>query len=135
MAIFHFSQFEHELFCWYFKRLNVFLAQCDYCMGKWKILGIIDECVNNETGILLQFWDFHGKMLIKLGVCLSGLHGYRLSLKRLVVFLDIHLLIHVHSMLDRTMLLCGVTCVTLMPIMLVLALIMHTVPILIRLYL
>ena len=30
-------------------------------MGKWRILGIIDECVNNETRILLQFWDFHGK--------------------------------------------------------------------------
>jgi len=54
-------QFEYELFCWYFKRLNAFLAQCDYCVDKWEILGIIDEGVNNETRILLQFWDFHGK--------------------------------------------------------------------------
>ena len=30
-------------------------------MGKWKILGIIDEGMNNETRILLQFGDFHGK--------------------------------------------------------------------------
>jgi len=61
MAIFHFFQFEHELFCWYFKRLNAFLAQCGYCVGKWKILGIIDEDVNNEIRILLQYWDFHSK--------------------------------------------------------------------------
>jgi len=60
MAIFHFPQYEHELFCWYFKRLNVFLAQCEYYVGKWKILGIVDEGVNTETRILLQFWDFHG---------------------------------------------------------------------------
>ena len=28
-------------------------------MGKWEFLGIIDEGVNGETRILLQFWDFH----------------------------------------------------------------------------
>ena len=61
MAIFHFSQFEHELFCWHFKHLNAFLAQCGYCVGKCEVLGIIDEGVNNETRILLQFWYFHGK--------------------------------------------------------------------------
>jgi len=61
MAIFHFSQFVHELFCWYFKHLNAFLAQCDYCVGKWKILGIIDESINNETQVLLRYWDFHGQ--------------------------------------------------------------------------
>ena len=61
MAIFHFLQFEYELFCWYFKCLNAFLAKCGYCLGKWKILCIIHEGVNNETWILLQFWDFHGK--------------------------------------------------------------------------
>jgi len=57
MAIFHFPQFEHELFCWYFKHLNAFLAQCEYYLGKWEILGIVDEGVNNETGILLQYFD------------------------------------------------------------------------------
>ena len=72
MVIFRFSQYEHELFCWYFKGLNAFLAQCGYCVGKWKILGIIDKGVNSKTRILLQFWDFHRKMLIKLGLCLSG---------------------------------------------------------------
>jgi len=59
MAIFHFPQYAHELFCWSFKRLNTFLTQCEYFVGKWKILGIIDEGVNSETRILLQFWDFH----------------------------------------------------------------------------
>ena len=47
------------------------------------------------------------KMLMKLGLCLSGLHGPHLSLKRLVVFMEIHFMIHVHSMLDHIMLLCG----------------------------
>ena len=60
MAIFHFPQYEHELFCWYLKRLNAFLAQCGYCVDKWEILGIVDEGVNSEIRILLQFWDFHG---------------------------------------------------------------------------
>jgi len=61
MAIFHFPQFEYELFCWYFKRLKAFLAQSDYCVGKWKILGNIDEGVNSKFRILLQYWDFHYK--------------------------------------------------------------------------
>jgi len=30
-------------------------------VGKRKIIGIIDEGVNNKTRILLQFWGFHGK--------------------------------------------------------------------------
>ena len=30
-------------------------------MGKWKILGIIDEGVNNEARILLQYCHFRGK--------------------------------------------------------------------------
>jgi len=54
MVIFHFSQFEHELFWRYFRRLNVFLAQCGYHMGKWKILDIVDAGVNGETRILLE---------------------------------------------------------------------------------
>ena len=61
MVIFYFLQLEHELFYWYFKCFNAFLTQCDYCVGKWKILGIIDEGMNNETRILLQYWDFHGQ--------------------------------------------------------------------------
>jgi len=52
MAIFHFLQFEHELFWRYFKRLNAFLPQYGYCLGKWKILDIIDEGVNTETRAL-----------------------------------------------------------------------------------
>jgi len=49
MAMFHIPQYEHELFCWYFKRLNAFLAQCEYFVGKWEILGIVDGGVNKET--------------------------------------------------------------------------------------
>ena len=47
----------------YFKRLNVFLAQCDYCVGKWECLDIVDKGVNNETLILLGYWDFHSKTI------------------------------------------------------------------------
>jgi len=104
-------------------------------VGKWKILGIVDEGVNKKTRILLQFWDFIVKMLMKLGLCLNGLLGIRLNLKRLVVFMVIHFMIHVHSMLNHTMLIFRVICVILLPIMLVHVLIMHTVLILIRLYL
>jgi len=53
MTIFHFPQFEHELFFWYFKRLNAVLAQCVIVLGKWEILGIVAEGVNSETRILL----------------------------------------------------------------------------------
>ena len=74
------------------------------------------------------------KVLMKLGVCLSGLLGTRLSLKRLVVFMDMYFMTHVPSMLDHSILLFGVTCVILLPIMLVHVLIMHTVVLLIRLY-
>ena len=123
------------MFCWYFKHLNAFLAQCGYCVGKWKIVGIIDEGVNNETEFFYNFGIFIVKMLMKHGICLNGLLGIRLSLKRLVAFLDIYFMFHVHSMLNRTVLLCGVTCVILLLIMLVHVRIMHTVLILICLYL
>ena len=58
---FNFSQFEYELFWRYFKRLNVVLAQCGYCVGKWKSLSIVDEGVNSETHILFEYWDFYAK--------------------------------------------------------------------------
>ena len=123
MAIFHFPQFENELFCWCFKRLNAFLAQCGYCVGKWKILGIIDEGVNNETQILLQFWDFHGRTVDEAWSLLEWVAWDSfLSLIRLVVFVDIIFPILMPFMLDRTMLLFGVICVILLPITLVLAL-------------
>jgi len=105
-------QYEHELFCWYFKRLNAFLAQCEYYVSKCEILGIVDEGVNSETQILLQFWDFH---LLNVDDAWSGIH---LNLKGLAVFVDILFLIHVHFMLYHTMLLCGVICLILLPIML-----------------
>jgi len=82
-----------------------------------------------------NFGIFMVKMLMKLGVCLSGLHGTRLNLKSLVAFLDIYFMILVRSMLDRIMLLFGVIFVVLLSIMLVHVLIMHTVLLLIHLYL
>jgi len=104
-------------------------------VGKWKTLGIIDEGLNNETRIRLHFLDFHGKNVAKLFICLSGLLRTRLSLKTLVVFIVIPFMIHVHPMLNRTMLLFRVKCVILLFIMLVGVLIMHIGLILIRLHL
>jgi len=54
-TIFYFSQFKHELYCKYFKRLLVFLAQCGYCVHKWETLGIVDEDVNSEMRTLLEY--------------------------------------------------------------------------------
>ena len=106
------------MFCWYFKRLSVFLAQCGYCVDQWKILGIVEEGVNNETRILLQYWDFIVKILMKHEICLNRLLGTHLSLKRLVAFVDILFPILVHFMLDLIMLLVDVTCVVLLIIIL-----------------
>ena len=69
-------------------------------MGKWKILENVDE-----GGVFLQ------KPLMRNGICLSGLLGIRLNLRRLIVFLNIHFPILVHSMLDLITLLFGATCV------------------------
>jgi len=40
-------------------------------VGKLKILGIIDEGVNNETQILLQYWNFHGQNVDKTWILLE----------------------------------------------------------------
>ena len=82
-----------------------------------------------------NFGIFIEKNVEKLGLCLSGLHGIRLNLRRLVVFLNIHFMILVRFMLDCTMLLFGVTYVILLPIKLVHVLIMHAILSLTRLYL
>ena len=55
MEFFHFPQFEYELFWRYFKRLNAFLAECCYYIGKWKILDIGDEGVNSKTRTLFEY--------------------------------------------------------------------------------
>jgi len=78
---------------------------------------------------------FMVNLLMKYGLCLSGLLGIHLSLIRLVVFVDIIFPILVPFMLYRTMLLFGVICVILLPTMVVHVLIKHTVLILTRLYL
>ena len=68
---------------------------------------------------------FNAKVLLKLGLCLSGLLRIHSSLRRLVVFQDTLFLTHEHSMLDHIMLLFGVTCVVLLTIMLYHVLIMR----------
>jgi len=40
MAIFHFPQYKHELFCWYFKRLNVFKMLMMHGICFYGLLGI-----------------------------------------------------------------------------------------------
>ena len=75
--------------------------------------------MNSETRILLQFWDFHGLTIDDAWSLLEWVAGILLNLTRLVVFIIIYFPIHVHFMLDHTMLLFGVICVVLLPIMLV----------------
>jgi len=55
MVIFYFPQFEHELFWSYFKCLNIYLTQCNCDVGKSEILDVVDEGVNSETLILLEY--------------------------------------------------------------------------------
>ena len=59
-------------------------------MGKWKILGIVDEGVNDDIYILLEYWGFHGRNVDKFWVCLSGLLRILLNLRKLVIVLDSH---------------------------------------------
>ena len=62
MAIFHFPQYEQELFYSYWDRLHTYLAQCDSCgylYGKWEVLHAVDEGVNCETRTLFEYWDFY----------------------------------------------------------------------------
>ena len=123
------------MFCWYSKRLDVFVPKCGYYIGKWEILGIVDEGLNNETIILLQYWDLHRRNVDEAWCLLEWVAWDSLSLKRLVAFMDFYFMTHVHFMLDSTKLLFGVIFVILLPIMLVHVLIMHIVLLLICLYL
>ena len=66
------------------------------------------------------------KVLMRHGVCLIGVLGIPLSLRRLVVFVDIILLILMHSILYLSMLIFGVTCEVLLTIILLHVLPMHT---------
>jgi len=63
------------------------------------------------------------KILMRHSICLSGLLGIHLSLRRLVVFLDIYFLILFYFRLDLIMPLFGV--VILLAMLLIHALIMH----------
>jgi len=38
--------------------MHAFIAQYGYYVGKWKILDIVDEGVNNKTDTLLEYWAF-----------------------------------------------------------------------------
>jgi len=66
-------------------------------------LAIVDEGVNSKTRILLEYWGFMVKALMKHVICLGGSLELHLSLRRLVVFLDIHFLILVCSIVDHIM--------------------------------
>jgi len=41
--------------------LDIFLAQCGYCVGKWEALDIVDEGLNSEAYILSEYWSFRGR--------------------------------------------------------------------------
>jgi len=113
--------------------VNAFLAQCDYCVEKWKILGIIDEGGNRKPEFFYNIGIFMVKMSMKHGGCLSGYLGTHLSL--LVVFMDIYFITHVYLMLNLIVLLFGVSCVILLTLMLIHFHILHTMLVLIHLYL
>ena len=64
MEIFHFPQYEQELFYRYWDCLHAYLAQCDSCghlYGKREILHVVDEGVNCETPTLFEYWDFYAR--------------------------------------------------------------------------
>ena len=64
MAIFHFSQYEQELFYGYWDHLHAYLAQCDSCgylYRKCDILLVVDEGVNCETRALFECLDFYAR--------------------------------------------------------------------------
>jgi len=68
---------------------------------------------------------FMVKMLMIHCTYLIGLLGIHLNLRRLVMFLDIHVLILVHFILYLIMLLSSVICVILLTMLLICVLIMH----------
>ena len=59
------------------------------------------------------------------GICLSGLLGIHLSLRRLGEFVDIQFMIRAHSIVDLIIALFGVTCVILLTMPLIRVLIRH----------
>ena len=65
------------------------------------------------------------KMLMRHDICLSGLLGIYLNLRRLVVFLDIYSLIGVRFRLDLIIPLFDIACVILFTMILIGAHIMH----------
>ena len=68
MAIFHFPQYEQELFYHYWDRLHAYLPQCASCgysYERWEILHVMDEGVNCETHTLFAYWDFYARNVDK----------------------------------------------------------------------
>ena len=65
------------------------------------------------------------EMFVMHGICLNGLLGIHLNLRRLLLFRNIHFLILAHSIVDLIMPLFGVICVILLTMLLVHVLIMH----------
>jgi len=65
MAIFHFSQFEHEPFRQYLSRLNDYRAQYVFSMyEKWKICDIVLEGITHETRATLESMCYGGLCLL-----------------------------------------------------------------------
>jgi len=63
MAVLYFLQDENEYLWMYFDRLNNFIAQHCYCLGKQKILNVINEGLNGETRTFLQYFMFLSKTI------------------------------------------------------------------------
>jgi len=61
MAIFHFSQFEHEPFWQYLSRLNDYRAQYVHSMfAKWEICNVMLEGITHETRATLKSMCYGG---------------------------------------------------------------------------
>ena len=71
--------------------------------------------MNSEIRILLQFWDFHRLSVNEAWNLLLWVVRDSFEFEKACCVL---FPIHVHFMLDHTMLLCGMICVILLPIML-----------------
>ena len=104
-------------------------------MGKWEILGLIDESVNSKTRILLQYSDFHGQNVNEAWSLLEWVAWDSFEFEKASCVSGYSFPVLVHSMVDRIILLFGVNCVIPLTITLVHIHIMHIMLILIHLYL
>jgi len=88
-------------------------------------LDIVDECVNDETCTLLEYWDFLAKSVDKAWCLLERIAWDLFKFEKASRVFSIHFLILAYSMLDLIMLLFGVRCVNLLTMKLIRVLIMY----------